>query len=95
MNTIHKMIINCIDCDQHLIVNDPDPHDSFNEDDLAVLCKCTPNTIIDDISTYYSGNRPMEYRAITVSCRPYNKRKECQIPDWCPKLNRGSCEIKE
>ena len=23
-------------------------------------------------------------REITCSCRPYNKRKECSIPDWCP-----------
>jgi hypothetical protein len=21
---------------------------------------------------------------VTVACRPYNKRKECEIPDWCP-----------
>ena len=21
---------------------------------------------------------------ITVACRPYNKRKECSIPNWCP-----------
>ena len=24
---------------------------------------------------------------ITVACRPYNKRKECDIPEWCPKNN--------
>jgi len=23
-------------------------------------------------------------RKITVACRPYNVRKECEIPDWCP-----------
>ena len=21
---------------------------------------------------------------ITVACRPYNKRKECEVPLWCP-----------
>ena len=23
-------------------------------------------------------------KAITVACRPYNKRRECVIPSWCP-----------
>lgn len=22
---------------------------------------------------------------ITVACRPYNIKKECEVPDWCPK----------
>jgi hypothetical protein len=25
-----------------------------------------------------------QHKNITVACRPYNKRKECEIPDWCP-----------
>ncbi len=25
-------------------------------------------------------------KAITVACRPYNKRKECETPRWCPLL---------
>lgn len=24
---------------------------------------------------------------ITVACRPYNTRRECKTPDWCPLLN--------
>ncbi len=23
-------------------------------------------------------------RDITTACRPYNKRKECSVPEWCP-----------
>ena len=23
-------------------------------------------------------------KEITSMCRPYNKRKECETPDWCP-----------
>lgn len=23
-------------------------------------------------------------RNVTVACRPYNMRKECDIPSWCP-----------
>ena len=25
-------------------------------------------------------------RTITCACRPYNKRKECEIPPWCPRM---------
>jgi hypothetical protein len=25
-------------------------------------------------------------RDITVACRPYNKRKESDVPQWCPLL---------
>lgn len=30
-------------------------------------------------------------REITVSCRPYNLRKECKVPEWCPlkKIKNG------
>lgn len=28
-------------------------------------------------------------KTITVSCRPYNKRKECKIPNWCPLLKNN------
>ena len=24
-------------------------------------------------------------KCITTACRPYNVKKECSIPDWCPK----------
>ena len=25
------------------------------------------------------------YKQITCACRPYNIKKECETPDWCPK----------
>jgi len=25
------------------------------------------------------------HKYITMGCRPYNLRKECPIPNWCPK----------
>jgi hypothetical protein len=25
---------------------------------------------------------------ITVACRPYNTRKECEIPNWCPLVKK-------
>lgn len=27
-------------------------------------------------------------RNITVGCRPYHCRQECDIPDWCPLLHK-------
>lgn len=25
-------------------------------------------------------------KSITVACRPYNTKNECEVPDWCPFL---------
>jgi hypothetical protein len=36
----------------------------------------------DDVKVICSVNN----RQITGACRPYNTRKECDIPTWCPKL---------
>lgn len=64
-----KMVIhhvaNCLDCPHHEVQPDPDPFDSFNDDDEKVICRETR-------------------KIITSVCRPYNLRKECDIPDWCP-----------
>lgn len=27
-------------------------------------------------------------RNVTCACRPYNTRKECEIPHWCPRIRR-------
>jgi len=37
----------------------------------------------DDVKVICQVNN----KHITFSCRPYNIRKECSIPEWCPKLN--------
>lgn len=34
----------------------------------------------DDVKVMCLRNQ----RTVTVSCRPYNVRKECAIPAWCP-----------
>lgn len=39
-------IENCIDCPYHLILFDPDPNDSFCNDDRKVLCQKSDNRII-------------------------------------------------
>jgi len=56
---------NCMDCQYHKVLSDPDPHDWFCDDDEKVVCE-------------------KSNKNITVACRPYNKRKECVTPTWCP-----------
>jgi hypothetical protein len=83
--SVSLKITNCMDCPNHEVVRDPDPTDSFCSDDEAVLCTKAPNT--KKITQWYS-NVPFEHRPITTSCRPYKKREECEIPNWCP-LSKG------
>ena len=85
--TISYEIDNCIDCKFHKIIPDPDPNDSFCADDVAIIClhKRKESDEIKSDSIYAVDRQ--EYKHITVGCRPYNKRKESNIPDWCPLLN--------
>tara|TARA_B100000073_G_scaffold254844_1_gene214843 strand:- start:1503 stop:1772 length:270 start_codon:yes stop_codon:yes gene_type:complete len=76
------MIINCIDCEFHRVINDPDPHDSFCRDDLAVVCTKMKNEKQDNNSIYAADRQ--EYAIITCSCRPYNIIKESERPESCP-----------
>lgn len=80
----HLAIENCMDCPHHEVVSDPDPYDSFCSDDLAVVCKKSPlkanvksNHLADHVS----------FKKSAVGCRPYNLRKEAEIPSWCPLLS--------
>lgn len=76
------MITNCIDCEFHKIINDPDPHDSFCMDDVAVVCTKMKNTKQDKDSIYAASRQ--EYAIITCACRPYRIRKESEKPKSCP-----------
>ncbi len=73
----------CIECNEHMIINDPDPNYWFCDNDVAVVCKLTTNPY-RDLGSVYIANRN-EFRCITVACRPYNVKKETTIPEWCPK----------
>lgn len=73
---------NCCDCLHHEIIEDPDPDDWFCDDDVAVVCKITKNKKRDQNSKHKSNHS--EFRAITIACRPYNIKKECSTPTWCP-----------
>ena len=84
--------MNCIDCQFHYIIKDPDPDDWFCSDDVAVICTLTPNPERDLESKYTSDHS--EFRAITRSCRPFYVKKESTTPMWCP-LNLGELENGE
>lgn len=74
-------IKNCYECPHHKIYNDPDPYDSFCDDDIAVKCELCKGEPKKGLMGEYRMGKPM----ITVACRPYNIKKECAgIPDWCP-----------
>lgn len=74
------MYKNCIECPNHLIVNDPDPTDSFCDDDVAVLCKLAKN---DENCVRWCDDMLFPHKPITVSCRPHHIHKECNVPNWC------------
>lgn len=67
---------NCMDCPHHEVLSDPDPHDWFCDDDVKV--KCLRSTTLDHGGFYQRDPY------VTVACRPYNMRKECDVPSWCP-----------
>ncbi len=69
----------CIDCKFHKIVSDPDPHDWFNDDDVAMLYTKLPP---DNNSTFYGGGKT-PYFMISGSLRPYEISK-VEIPKECP-----------
>ncbi len=72
----------CLDCKSHAVIADPDPNDSFCDDDCAVVCMATKNDRMDKMSEHLAEHSP--FKSITVGCRPYNLRKESVIPSWCP-----------
>lgn len=76
----------CMDCADHEVVADPDPDDWFCDDDCAVICKAAREEPTKG-SKYAADSS--SFRRVTVSCRPYNLRKETQVPDWCPKRAQG------
>jgi len=75
-------IENCTECEKHLVIADPDPTDWFCDDDTAVVCTLTPNPK-KDLKSRHRANHS-DFRAITVACRPYNIKKESDVPSWCP-----------
>lgn len=67
----------CMDCPNHRVISDPDPYDWFCDDDVAVVC-----TKKEKSKDTIPNGQP--FKVITQACRPYNTRRETNIPDWCP-----------
>ena len=77
-----KTYTNCIDCPNHRVINDPDPTDWFNDDDVAVVCTLVANPKQNQSSESVAERQAL--RIITQMCRPYKTRAESQTPSWCP-----------
>jgi len=77
-----KTYENCMDCPKHRVIRDDDPHDSFNDDDKAIVCTDVKNPE-QDVNSEYLSQRS-EYRIVMPAIRPYNLRKEGDSPSWCP-----------
>jgi hypothetical protein len=67
-HTATLTINNCTECPHHKVLPDPDPDDWFCDDDVKVVCTLTER----------------KANTITSACRPYNKKKESEVPEWCP-----------
>ena len=84
---------NCMDCPESSVIPDPDPDDSFCYDDCAVVCRRTQNDDRKPTSRHAADRS--EYRAVTVACRPYNRRKEADRPEWCPMVPNEPAKGRE
>lgn len=82
---IIKLYNNCMDCPNHKVEHDPDPTDSFCDDDQAVLCTLAKNI---NNQHRWADNHVWDHRPITWSCRPHHKRVECITPSWCPLIKK-------
>jgi hypothetical protein len=74
--------MNCLDCEFHKILPDPDPDDWFRDDDICVVCMKVSNDK-KDLNSKWKSDR-YEHKSVTFSCRPYKLRRETETPDWCP-----------
>lgn len=72
---------NCLNCEFHNIINDPDPFDWFCDNDVAIVCSKLKNDNLIKNSPYLSDRN--EYKIIQSSLRPYEV-KNVKCPIWCP-----------
>ncbi len=77
-----KHFANCMDCPHHETVPDPDPDDWFCDNDMAIVCTKTPNPKQNFDSKHQADHSP--HRVVMCAIRPYNLRKEGDVPIWCP-----------
>jgi len=71
-NKLNISITSCLECEHHKVLPDPDPNDSFNYDDVMIICKKMPCEAYNLNSTRACDN--VLFKTIDVMCRP------CQLP---------------
>lgn len=74
------MYSKCIECPFHKVVPDPDPYDSFNVNDEAIVCQ--KSTKIPAKEPKYNVDR-YPFQSVDVGLRPY-QTKNVTPPSWCP-----------
>lgn len=72
----------CNRCVYSKIVQDPDPNDSFNYDDTAIVCTITP--AFDGQLLSQAGIK-FKNALVASALRPYEIKKITR-PIWCPKI---------
>lgn len=78
----YKPAMNCMDCQHKRVIDDPDPYDWFHDFYVAVVCSKVVNPECDTASRYRSDHS--EYRVIASVIDPFDERRKCDAPDWCP-----------
>lgn len=79
--------MNCLDCNFHKIIEDPDPYEEINngfkiKSDIAVVCAKEKNK--NKMSDAIWNHARNDYRIITCCCKPVDIREESETPKWCP-----------
>jgi len=85
----------CDQCPNHRVIADPDPSDSFNDDDCAIVCTKAENPTRGKSPQGCSHRRAdaSEYRVIESMLRPYEVGKVVP-PTWCPLISKVA-ELKK
>jgi hypothetical protein len=80
--SISSVPTNCTDCAFHRVIQDQDPTDWFNDDDVAVVCSKMNNPSQDKRSASVANRQ--DRRIVTSMCRPYRTQEESDTSKWCP-----------
>ena len=81
LNALNEPAAFCAKCEFCKIIADPDPDDSFNGDDRAVVCTKVRNPDVKPDSEWVAARNP--HRVVEGSVRPYQVGA-VPTPDWCP-----------
>lgn len=72
----------CVNCAFHRIIPDPDLSDSFNYNDMAMVCTKIKNPKQNEKDTHVANRQ--QFRIITCTDRPYEVERNGTRPTWCP-----------